>query len=265
MGFSADWLALREPADHAARDTGLLRGAAQAATEAAARAGQGAPVIVDLGAGTGSTLRAMTPHLPAGTRWRFIDNDTSLLVRAVGAAGAGNASAHAADLAELQALPFAGAHLVTASALFDLMSRDWVAALARRLAGIGVPLYAALSYDGDMRWVPAHPDDAEVTAAFNRHQRRDKGIGPALGPVSGAVMADILSAAGYAVQTAPSPWQLGPEHAALQAELCKGIATAAGEAGFGGAADWGRARTDAAETTICTIGHLDVLALPPAA
>ena len=46
MGFSADWLALREPADHAARDGDLLAAAAQVA----------GAVIVDLGCGTGSTL-----------------------------------------------------------------------------------------------------------------------------------------------------------------------------------------------------------------
>jgi hypothetical protein len=264
MGFSADWLALREPADHAARDAGLLRWAVQAATDAAARAGQGAPVIVDLGAGTGSTLRAMAAHLPASTRWRFVDNDAALLDRAVATAGPGTASAHVADLADLEALPFNGAHLVTASALFDLLPRAWVAALAARLAALGVPLYAALSYDGEMHWSPAHPDDPAVTAAFNRHQRGDKGMGAALGPDSGRVTAEVLAAAGFVVETAPSPWVLGPDRAALQAELCTGIAEAAAEAGLAGAAEWGIARAAAARETAGTIGHLDVLAVPPA-
>lgn len=263
MGFSPDWLALREPADHAARDAALLRRAAQAAVAAAARAGQGAPVIVDLGAGTGSTRRAMAPHLPAGTRWRFVDNDRALLDRAVAAADPGTASAHLADLAALQALPFEEAHLITASALFDLMPRDWVTALAARLAALGVPIYAALSYDGAMHWSPAHPDDAAITAAFNRHQRGDKGIGCALGPDSGQATAQVLAAAGFAIDAAPSPWVLGPDQAALQAELCAGIADAAAETGLAGASDWGRARAAAADTATCTIGHLDVLALPP--
>ena len=55
-GFSTDWLDLREDADRRARDRQLLVRARQwlhrdvPATQA--------PVVVDLGAGTGSTLRA---------------------------------------------------------------------------------------------------------------------------------------------------------------------------------------------------------------
>ena len=48
MAFSAEWLALREPADRAARDAGLLRRAAAAAGPA--------PVIMDLGCGSGATV-----------------------------------------------------------------------------------------------------------------------------------------------------------------------------------------------------------------
>ena len=75
MGFAADWLALREPADRAARDEALAR-------RAAAAAGPD-PLIVDLGCGTGATWRALSPYLPKGARWRFVDKDPELLAKAV--------------------------------------------------------------------------------------------------------------------------------------------------------------------------------------
>jgi len=203
----------------------------------------------------------MAAHLPADTLWRFVDNDPALLEHALARTGAG-ASVHRVDLADLAALPLAGAHLVTASALFDLMPRIWVAALAEHLRAAGVGVYAALSYDGVMEWSPALPDDAAVTAAFTRHQRGDKGLGAALGPDSGVEVAAIFEKAGFRVTTAPSPWRLGPNQASLQTALCAGIAQAAGEAGFDAAA-WGSARAAASAHTSCTIGHLDVLALPP--
>lgn len=250
MGFSADWLALRDPADRAARDAALARRAAEAAGAA--------PLIVDLGCGTGATWRALAPVLPPGARWRFVDNDPALLAIAQDRTG-GAAEVVLADLGDLDALPLAGATLVTASALLDLMPGDWLAGLAQRLR---VPFYAALSYDGRMHWTPADPRDAAVTAAFNRHQRGDKGLGPAMGPDAAARMAEALRAAGFAVTTADSPWQLGPDMAALQRELTDGIAAAATDAGAPEALAWGRDRHAAADRTLCRIGHLDLLALP---
>jgi SAM-dependent methyltransferase len=250
VSFSADWLALREPADRAARDETLL-------TRAAAAAGP-EPVILDLGCGTGSTLRAMRGHLPEGTRWRLLDNDPDLLRRA--AQSAGNATETAqADLADVAALPLDGVTLVTASALLDLVSEDWLAALAARL---DVPLYAALSYDGEMRWTPADPRDAAITAAFNAHQGGDKGFGPALGPEAAARAAAILDAAGHDVHQAPSPWRLSPEDHALQAELTDGIADAAAETGTPGARYWAETRRRTAQHGSCVVGHQDILAIP---
>jgi len=250
MSFCAEWLALREPADHAARDSTLLRRAAHAAGAA--------PVILDLGCGTGSTVRAMAPHLPAGTCWRLVDNDPALLAQAASSAGPG-ARIYALDLADPGALPLDGVTLVTASALLDLMPRDWVAALASRLA---VPFYAALSYDGQMSWDPADPLDAPVTDAFNRHQLGDKGLGPALGPDATAASAAIFDAAGFDVTQADSPWQLGPDSAELHASLLDGIATATAETGLAAAQDWGRMRRDTVARSTCTIGHRDILAMP---
>ncbi|EDM69486.1 hypothetical protein RAZWK3B_12724 [Roseobacter sp. AzwK-3b] len=250
MAFTADWLALREPADHAARDSTLLRRAAKAAGAT--------PVILDLGCGTGSTVRAMAPHLPAGTTWRLVDNDPALLALAAKAAGP-ETRTYSLDLADPGALPLGGVTLVTASALLDLMPRDWVAALAARLT---VPFYAALSYDGQMSWEPADPLDAPVTEAFNRHQLSDKGLGPALGPGAVTASTAIFDAAGFDVAQADSPWALGPDTATLHASLLEGIATAAAETGLAEALDWGQRRRDRAVQTICTIGHGDILALP---
>lgn len=253
MGFSADWLSLREPADHAARDVALLSAAAQAAGPD--------PVILDLGCGTGSTIRAFTGHLAGSANWRLVDNDPDLLSRAAHGV-AGNTTTHRIDLRDLDALPLDGASLVTASALLDLCSRDWVATLAERLARLGLPFYAALNYDGVMHWTPSDPSDVAVTQAFNRHQRGDKGFGPALGPDAAKVIAEIFTAAGYRVVEADSPWLLGADKAALQRELVQGIAQAAHEAGESDALRWGVNRTTAADTAFCHIGHRDLLALP---
>lgn len=250
MAFTPDWLALREPADHAARDGGLLHRAVRAAGPA--------PVILDLGCGTGSTVRAMQGHLPTGTRWRLVDSDPALLAHATRSAGDGG-EAVLLDITDLDALPLDGVTLVTASALLDLVSADWVRRLADRLR---VPFYAALSYDGTMRWTPSMPEDTGVTRAFNAHQQGDKGMGPALGPEAVTQSAALLAAVGFDVARADSAWRLGPQEAAMHAVLVEGIAMAAGEAGFDGAADWGRARCAAAAHTECVIGHGDVLAMP---
>jgi hypothetical protein len=244
MSFAPAWLALREPADAAARDPGLL-------AEAAALVGDG--LGLDLGCGTGATARAFG----AGPRWRLVDRDRRLLAEA--SARCPGAEAVEADLAAVDRLPLDGVALVTASALLDLVSRAWIEALAGRLADAGVPFYAALSYDGTVAWDAAVPGDATVVAAFNRDQRRDKGLGPALGPEAPAALARALAARGYRVRAAPSPWRLGGAEALLQAALVEGIAEAAAPP-----AGWRQARLAASAASGCRVGHVDLLAVPRA-
>jgi len=76
-GFSAEWLALREPYDGRARNRDVLESVVAAAAEAGNAVG-----VVDLACGTGSTLRALAPRLPPRQDWRLVDNDLSLLARA---------------------------------------------------------------------------------------------------------------------------------------------------------------------------------------
>ena len=251
MAFEASWLDLREPVDHAARDHMLL--------DAAVTHLGDNPVIVDLGAGTGSTLRAFDGRVP-GAKWRLVDGDETLLGLATERHP--GIAPHKLDLADLDQLPLDGADLVTASALLDLMPRDWCERLADLLAERRIGLYAALNYDGKMSWQPALMEDMLVTKSFNQHQRTDKGIGAALGPDAGPVLAEIFEERGYRVTTGESPWNLGPAEAELQRQLVSGIAKAAAETGSIFAENWGYARLAACGSTNCTVGHVDVLALP---
>ncbi|TVQ56190.1 MAG: hypothetical protein EA355_07725 [Rhodobacteraceae bacterium] len=248
-GFDPDWLALRAPADDAARDAGLL---AQAA--AWVRPGE---TILDLGAGTGATLGALGPLAPRA-RWRLADNDAALLALAAarGAAIGALVETVVVDLAAAPEAVFTPApRLVTASAFFDLLSGAAIVRLAEAAARAGAAVYAALTYDGVERWEPPHPEDAAVRAAFLADMRRDKGFGAALGADAAPALASALAEQGYRVATAPSPWRLeAPRDAALIAALAVGQAEATG-AGAG----WLAARRAARRVVV---GHVDVFATP---
>lgn len=278
-GFSAEWLALREPADHAARDPGLL------AELGAALAGRNRLRIVDLGCGTGSNLRALAPALPAPRQdWRLVDHDPALLAAAGGRLSAwaqqarpdGDALAlraagrdlsvglARADLvADLDGALGPAPDLVTAAALFDLASPAFIDRVVAAVAARGAAFYTALTYDGREAWDPPHPADEAVHRAFLAHQRRDKGFGLAAGPDATAELARAFRARGYRVRTAESPWRLAAADARLVAGLAEGIAGAAAEAGVPAAeaGAWLEARRSGAA---CLVGHLDLLALPPA-
>src|SRR5205085_9720641 len=103
------------------------------------------------------------------------------------------------------------ADLVTMSALLDLVSAAWLDRLVAALARLQRPLYAALSYDGEVALTPASRHDASVIAAVNRHQLTDKGFGPALGPGAAGIAPESLRRHGFAVVEGRSDWRLGTE------------------------------------------------------
>nr|WP_239479939.1 class I SAM-dependent methyltransferase [Actibacterium sp. 188UL27-1] len=243
---------MREPVDHASRDADLL---AQAVTHAGSEA-----IVVDLGSGTGSTARAFGDAACATWQWRFVDGDKALLD--IAQARHSGAEQVVFDLRNIDQLPLDGVRLVTASALLDLMPLVWVTVLAQRLRAAAIPFYGALNYNGVMRWVPPHAADADVTAAFNAHQRTDKGIGPALGPTASDAAAQVFAQHGFDVRLGDSPWELGPAEARLHDHLLIGIGEAAAEAGCAQAGDWAANRRATVAQTAGYIGHTDILALP---
>ncbi len=120
--------------------------------------------------------------------------------------------------------------------------------------------YTVLTYNGIQHWTPRHPSDNAVVSAFNGHQMRDKGLGPAAGPTAPAHLADALRLAGFSVQEGDSPWRLGRDDAALIADLQSGTASAVAETRRVDARAleaWAAKPRTAAE-----IGHTDTLAFP---
>lgn len=258
-GFEVRWLDLREGADHAARNAELREEAAHYLN--ATRDAQ----VIDLGCGTGSTFRAMLPD-GAAWHWRLLDNDLELLAEAMERHGSsGRIDCAKVDLAKLDQGLFCGSRMVTASALFDLVSEAFLGRLVSTLAAEGSALYSALNYDGHCEWDAPLPMDQVIVAAFNAHQRRDKGFGAALGPSAGQILQAMCEETDFGVFTAASPWMLGPSHAELQRELIDGIARAAGETGIIESdmiEDWRQTRITLIDNTSCKIGHWDLLALP---
>jgi SAM-dependent methyltransferase len=225
-GFSAEWLALREPHDLRARNTVVLDAVA------AAFSGEAAVAIVDLACGTGATARAIAPRLPQRQNWRLIDNDLGLLARAgaIGVPPHRIITARAVDLARDLELALDGPlDLITCSALLDLVSGEWLERLAVEAAARRLPVYAALSYDGEAMLDPPDPFDAEIIAAVNRHQRRNKGFGPALGPAAAARATERFKQLRYTVIEGRSDWTFAPADGPIQSEILSGWAAAARE------------------------------------
>lgn len=259
MSFSPEWLALREPFDRQARHAGVLRRVVDALS------GRPAVTIVDLACGTGSTFRTLSPRLPMRQSWRLFDNDLSLLARVPPAA---NVHVRPLDLvADLEAALDGPVDLVTTSALLDLVSDDWLERLVMEVAARRLPLYASLSYDGRIEFAPADPRDAAVIAAINSHQRRDKGFGPALGPMAIHTAAAHFEKVGYAVELGDADWVAGEADLAMQEALLAGWAVAVSETGEMPAeavADWLLSRRGSlmANRSRIRVGHLDLFAAP---
>ena len=263
-GFSADWLALREPHDARARNPAVL--------DAVIASLKGFPSIriVDLACGTGSTLRALSPHLAAPQNWRLVDNDLGLLARAKAMTRPATVNVAAVPLdlnRDLEAVLDGPVDLVTASALLDLVSQAWLERLAVELAARSIPIYAALSYDGRIEFGPADPFDAAIIAAINTHQRTDKGFGPALGPTAASCAIARFEQLGYCVVHGASDWVIGPDDRDIQLEIFAGWASAAREIADLSLADTAgwltrrRAAAAAGRSSIC-VGHIDVFAAP---
>jgi hypothetical protein len=265
---SPGWLDLREGADAAARSRGLV--------EQLRRRGPagGRRVIHDLACGSGAMGRWLAPLLPGPQRWILHDGDADLLALAArevpGPAADGAAVAVEARLSDVTQLgrdDLAGATLITASALLDLLTGDELAALIRSCAGAGCPVLFTLSVTGRVRFAPADQLDYRVAGAFDAHQRRLTPRGRLLGPDAVQAAVEGFRRLGAEVIVRPSPWRLGAAETGLVVEWLTGWVGAAceQEARLAAEADLyrrRRVREARAGRLAVTVGHADLLALP---
>ena len=189
--FSAEWLALREPADHAAR------------RDAPGHAGRGRSGRVprhrrdrrrSRRPARDRTCATCRARLPFGQRWTLVDHDQRLLNQATRDWElAGDAAPHGVtvrarrvDLARLDESAFTGAAagapqaplLVTASALLDLTSVDWLDALAARCRAPRAVTLFALTYDGRITCEPPRSGGRDGAGAGQSPPADGQGLRP---------------------------------------------------------------------------------------
>ena len=267
-GFSIEWLNLREASDHKARDRHLLKTAANWLNDLKSKD----KVIVDLGSGTGSTIRGLQRYttLAPSIQWRLVDNDPELLAEAVNRHSEEySIESFLVDLSATQKLPLESASLITASALLDLVSSNFIRDLCQLIKekNRGRPLgfYSALNYDGCIKWTPFHPLDAAILMNFNTDQRRDKGFGPALGPDATDFLKTQFHSSKFQCLSAKSPWLLGSADYLLTESLINGISGVAIQTGGltnSDIQDWKTFRIENVRTGTCYLGHTDIVVLP---
>ena len=171
------------------------------------------------------------------------------------------------DITRLPPGELAGATLITASALLDMLTGEELARLVEACAGAGCPVLLTLSVVGRVELSPADPLDSRVAAAFNAHQRRTTARGRLLGPDAVAAAVEGFERLGAEVIVRSSPWRLGAPESELAAEWFSGWIGAACEQqaeliGETGAYARRRLAQAAAGRLGVSVHHADLLILP---
>jgi hypothetical protein len=267
LQVSSEWLALREPADSAARSRDLALAAVAILPPR--------PIVVhDLGSGTGSMMRWLAPLLPGPQSWVLHDWNAELTDRAVAGVLPSDrqqrvvsALSQTGNLADLRPADVAGASLVTASALLDVLTSPEIHAIVDACVRTTTPALLALSVTGEVRLTPHHELDSDFERAFNAHQLRRTDDRQQLGRYGAPIARGLFTLAGWQVRESTTVWRLDHRQRQLLCEWFDGWADAAVEqdAGLRGKDEAYRqlriSQMERGELAV-EVSHVDLLAWP---
>lgn len=226
--FTTDWLSERFRFDAAARNEAVEK-ACVAHFQNHARL-----TIVDIGSGHGSNFFYLSPKFHQHQEWYFVELNAGLLESALN---------RIADFAKAEKLPFnrsggslsfkvkgkdfniRGIHasfleldqhisldevdLVTAGAVFDLLSVDLFEQLAKQLVSAGLPLLSTINYTG-MAFDPVQEKDNYFLNLYDAHMQREQAFGRSMGPQCAAWMLSFFKRYNARYLSGESNWQVSP-------------------------------------------------------
>ncbi len=267
LEVSGEWLALREPEDADARSRDL-------ALTAAAMLPEGPIVVHDLGSGTGSMMRWLAPLLPGPQTWILHDWNADLIARAIDAVpppdrdnAAISVYSQTGNLVDLRPADLAGASLVTASALLDVLTSRETHAIVNACVSAQTPALLALSVTGEVWLSPRDELDAAFEQAFNAHQLREADGRQQLGRYGAPIARGLFTRAGWHVRPSTTVWRLDHRRPRLLREWFYGWVDAAVEQDPGLRAEakrYRQLRTSQIERgeLAAHVRHVDLLAWP---
>ena len=188
--------------------------------------------VVDVGSGTGANVRYYFDHIPHAQEWTLIEQNGSLRdeCRRSLAAFAKEQGydwqerddtfrlADAQKTATIRLVPGRIEHIeqladlsqtdvVTANAVFDLLSYEHFDTLVGTLARHNVCLLATLNYY-ETSFLPFSEEDYRFTRWYHLHMKRPQPTGIAMGPDCSEEMLDVLAEHHMMIEQEGSQWHL---------------------------------------------------------
>lgn len=245
--FTTDWLSERFHFDSKARNKEVQQSCFQYLQHKSHLS------IVDIGAGHGSNFFYLSPKLRQDQSWYFIELNAELLDAAlmrivsfaekskytyqktdytVSIQAAGKKIQVTGICASFLQLPkivsLQTVDLVTAGAVFDLLSENLFAEVVLPLIKAKVPLLATINYKG-MAFAPEQEQDAHFLHLYHQHMWRQQAFGRSMGPECLAYMTSFFLNHKVAVLTGSSDWQVGPTDKKMHHFLLSYLEAAIGE------------------------------------
>lgn len=227
--FNIDWLAERYRFDVAARSKAVEQACFQHFRQ------YDRLRIVDIGAGTGSNFLYLSPKFPQHQEWTFVELNTALLKAALdriqryaklqgwsfdrngntmqfstGKQQVSIKSKHGSFLELRELVTLGNVDLVTANAVFDLLSLKLFEQFWRQLIKYKLPLLATINYLG-MAFAPQGERDDFFIKKYEAHMQREQRFGQSMGPDCVQQMQTVFKKQGVDYFSGNSTWQIGQQ------------------------------------------------------